>query len=94
MDTNRTRTKIRGVKFLGAVLAGAAVVAAGALTVAFDGDDSGHANVLAGSGDAPTNTTYSQPAGSAMTMGATATDTTPPTAPAVAVATPAVKAGS
>ncbi|MDT5162681.1 MAG: hypothetical protein QOC90_2991, partial [Mycobacterium sp.] len=32
----------------GAVLAGAAVVVAGALTVAFDGDGSGRADVLAG----------------------------------------------
>jgi hypothetical protein len=93
MDTNRTRTKSRGVKFVAAVLAGAAVAVAGALTVAFDGDGSRHANVLAGSGNAPTNTTYSQPAAPAMTVGATATDTTPPSAPAVAVASPTVKAG-
>ena len=58
-------------------MAGAAVVVAGALTVAFDGDGSGRADVLAGSGDAPANTTYSQPTGGAMTMGATATFTTP-----------------
>ena len=63
------------------------------LTVAFDGDDSGHANMLAGSGNAPASTTYSQPTGSEMTVGVTATDTTPPSAPAVAVATPPVKAG-
>ena len=93
MDTNRTRTKSRGVKFVAAVLAGAAVAVAGALTVAFDGDYSGHANMLAGSGNAPANTTYSQPTGSEMTVGVTATDTTPPSAPAVAVATPPVKAG-
>ena len=93
MDTKRTRTKSRGVKFVAAVLAGAAVAVAGVLTVAFDGDGSRHANVLAGSGNAPTNTTYIQPTGSEMTMGATATDTTPPSAPAVAVATPPVKAG-
>jgi hypothetical protein len=88
MITIRIRTKRRGVKFIGAVLAGAAVVAAAALTVAFDG----HANVLAGSGDAPSNTTFSQPAGPAMTMGATATATTPPSAPAVAVASPTITA--
>jgi hypothetical protein len=94
MNTNRTRTKRRGVKLVGAVLAGAAVVVAGALTVAFDGDGSGHADVLAGSGDAPTNTVYAQPSVAGMTMGATATATTPPSAPAVGDATPAVKAGS
>jgi hypothetical protein len=87
MITIRIRAKRRGVKLAGAVLAGAAVVVAAALTVAFDG----HTDVLAGSGDAPANTTYSQPAGSAMTMGATATNTTPPSAPAVAVATPGLK---
>ncbi len=51
------------------------MVLAGALTVAFDGDGSGHGNVLAGSGDAPANTTYVQPSTAAMTMGATATIT-------------------
>ena len=95
MNTNRTRTKRRGVKLVGAVLAGAAVVVAGALTVAFDGDGSGHANVLAGSGDAPTNTVFIQPTVSGMTMGATASPpSTPPSTPAVADATPAIKAGS
>jgi hypothetical protein len=95
MNTNRTRTKRRGVKLAGAILAGAAMVAAGALTVAFDGDGSGHANVLAGSGDAPTNTVYIQPTVSAMTMGATASPpATPGSTPAVADATPAIKAGS
>ena len=63
------------------------MVVAGALTVAFDGDGSGHANVLAGSGDAPTNTVYTQPAAPAMTMGATATSM-----PATTVAVPPVKA--
>jgi hypothetical protein len=69
------------------------VAVAGALTVAFDGDGSGHANVLAGSGHGRADTTFNQPKGSAMTVGATATDTTPPSVPAVAVATPPVKAG-
>jgi hypothetical protein len=87
MITIRIRAKRRGVKLVGAVLAGAAVVVAAALTVAFDG----HTDVLAGSGDAPSNTTYSQPVGAAMTVGATATATTPPSAPAVAVATPGLK---
>lgn len=92
---NRTRTKRRGVKLVGAVLAGAAVVVAGALTVAFDADGSGHANVLAGSGDAPTNTVYVQPSVSAMTMGATASPpSTPPSVPATTEAVPPIKAGS
>src|ERR1700754_3309978 len=50
MKTIRTGTMRRGVKLVGAVLAVAAVVT-GALTVAFDGDTSEYANVLAGSGD-------------------------------------------
>jgi hypothetical protein len=95
MNTNRTRTKRRGVKLVGTVLAGAAVVVAGALTVAFDGGGSGHANVLAGSGDAPTNTVFIQPTISGMSMGATASPpATPASTPAVADAKPAVKAGS
>ena len=68
------------------------MVVAGALTVAFDGDGSGHANVLAGSGDAPANTVYVQPTGKAMTMGATAIFTTPLSVPATTVAVPPVKA--
>jgi hypothetical protein len=94
MNTIRTRTKRRGVKLAGAVLAGAAV-AAGALTVAFDGDSSGPAAVLAGSGDAPTNTVFIQPTVAGMTMGATASaPATPGTTPEVADAKPAIKAGS
>jgi hypothetical protein len=81
------------MKLAGAVLAGAAVAVAGALTLAFDGGGSGPADVLAGSGDAPANTTYSQPTGGAMTMGATATFTTPSSVPPVTEAVPPVKAG-
>jgi hypothetical protein len=93
MITIRIRTKRRGVKSVAAAVAGAAVVAA-ALTVAFDGraNVDGHANVLAGSGDAPGSTTFTVPVGPAMSLGATATATTPPSAPAVAVATPSMKA--
>ena len=95
MNTNRTRTKRRGVKLVGAVLAGAAVVVAGALTVAFDGGGSGRGDVLAGSGDAPTNTAFVQPSVAGMTMGPTASaPATPGTTPAVADAKPAIKAGS
>jgi hypothetical protein len=95
MNTNRTRRKRRGVKLVGAVLAGSAVVVAGALTVAFDGGGSGRANVLAGSGDAPTNTVFIQPTTSVMNVGATASPpSTPASTPAVSVAKPVVKAGS
>ena len=94
MNTNRTRAKRRGVKMVGAVVGGAAMVLAGALTVAFDGDGSGHGNVLAGSGDAPANTTYVQPSTAAMTMGATATNSTPASVPATTEAVPPVKANA
>jgi hypothetical protein len=49
--------------------------------------------MLAGSGDAPTNTTYTQPAPSAMNVGSTATFSAPPSEPAIASAVPSVKAG-
>lgn len=75
------------------MLAGAAVTAA-ALTVTFDSNDSGQANVLAGSGDAPTNTVYVQPTLGGMNMGATATFTTPSSVPPVTEASPTVKAGA
>jgi hypothetical protein len=64
------------------------------LTVALDDGDSGHASMLAGSGDAPTNTVYVQPSQSAMTMGATATFTTPATVEPTTVAVPPIKAGA
>jgi hypothetical protein len=50
--------------------------------------------MLAGSGDAPTNTVYIQPSVSAMTMGATATFTTPASVEPTTEAVPPVKAGS
>jgi len=50
--------------------------------------------MLAGSGDAPTNTVYTQPSVSAATMGATATFTTPSSVPPVTEAVPPVEAGA
>ena len=50
-------------------------------------------SVVAGSGDAPSNTTYTQPAVGAMTQGATATFSAPPSTPSVESAVPSVKAG-
>jgi hypothetical protein len=93
MNTNRTPTNRHVVKLIGAVCAAAAVVGAGVLTVLLD-DDGGRANMLAGSGDAPTNTVFVQPTVSAMTLGATATVTTPASVPATTEATPPIKAGS
>ena len=94
METNRTATSRRCVKLVGAACAAAAVVGAGILTVAFDNGGSGHVNTLAGSGDGPANTVYSQPSVSAMNMGATATFTTPATVEPTTEAVPPVKAGS
>ncbi len=53
--------------------------------------DSPH--VLAGSGDAPTNTVFVQPVVGAAKMGATVTWTTPAPTPEVEKAVPPVKAG-
>jgi hypothetical protein len=64
------------------------------LTVVFDDGGSGHADTLAGSGDAPANTVFVQPTVSAMDMGATATETTPASVPAMTEAVPPIKAGS
>ena len=94
MNTKRPPTSRRGVKLIGAACAAAAVVGAGVVTVALDDGDSGHASMLAGSGDAPTNTVYVQPSQSAMTMGATATFTTPATVEPTTVAVPPIKAGA
>jgi hypothetical protein len=94
MNTKRTPTNRRGVKLIGAAFAAAAVVGAGVLTVALDNGGATHTSTLAGSGDAPTNTVFVQPSVSAMTMGATATFTTPATVEPTTEAVPPVKAGS
>ena len=93
MNTKRTPTS-RGVKLVGAACAAAAVVGAGVLTVVLDNGGATHTSTLAGSGDAPTNTVFVQPSVSAMTMGATATFTTPATVEPTTEAVPPVKAGS
>ena len=82
------------MKLVGAACAAAAVVGGGVLTVMLDDGGSGHASTLAGSGDAPASTVYVQPTQSAMTMGATATFTTPATVEPTTEAVPPIKAGS
>jgi len=94
MNANRKPTSRRGVKLLGAVCAAAAVLGAGVATVVLDSGGATHTSTLAGSGDAPTNTVYVQPSATAMTMGATATFTTPATVEPTTEAVPPVKAGS
>jgi len=94
MNANRKPTSRRGVKLLGAVCAAAAVLGAGVATVVLDNGGGTQTSTLAGSGDAPSNTVYVQPSVSAMTMGATATFTTPSTVEPTTEAVPPVKAGS
>jgi hypothetical protein len=50
-------------------------------------------SAVAGSGDAPANTTYRQPVAKVMDMGATATWAAPSSAPATTMAVPPIKAG-
>ncbi len=70
------------------LVGGAAFVTLGVLSLGL-GHDSTVGTDLAGSGDAPANTTYAPPTGGAMNMGATATWTTPSSVEAIAKATPA-----
>jgi hypothetical protein len=73
------------VKVFAAVLGGSAVVAMGALSVAL------HEEQAAGaSGGVAMGATFIQ--GGGMTLGGTATTTTPPAAPETSVAVPPVKA--
>jgi hypothetical protein len=85
-QTNRLRVKVLG-------LAGAAAfVTLGVLSLGY-GQGSPSGVELAGSGDAPANTTYVQPTDNAMTMGATATWTTPTTVEPIAKAVPSKSGG-
>ena len=69
-------TRRTNVKRLAAVIGGSAVVAAGALTMAISQEQASPATVTS----------------SGMTMGATSTQETPPTAPETTIAVPVVKA--
>jgi hypothetical protein len=73
------------VKVCAAVIGGSAVVAMGALSVALYEEQASGA-----SGGVATGATFIQ--GGDMTLGETATTTTPPTAPETSVAVPPVKA--
>ena len=72
------------VKVFAAVIGGSAVVAMGALSVALHEEQASGA-----SGGVATGATFIQ---GSMTMGQTATTTTPPAAPETSVAAPPVKA--
>ena len=86
MIENRSQTNRLRVKVLG--LAGAAAfVTLGVLSLGYGQGGPGGTD-LAGSGAAPTNTTYAQPTDNAMTMGATATWTTPTSVEPIVKAAP------
>lgn len=68
-------TNRRNVKVFAAIIGGSAIVALGAMNAAFTQEHAGQ--------DVAKSTT--------MTIGATSTETTPPTAPAVGEAAPAIK---
>ena len=78
------------VRLLGLVGAGA-FVGVGTLALV-TGHDGAPTAVVAGSGDAPTNTMYVQPTDSIMTLGATATWTTPTSVEPSPRAVPVIKA--
>jgi hypothetical protein len=69
-------TRRTNAKMLAAVIGGSAVVAAGALTMAISQEHAASATITS----------------SGMTVGATSTQETPPTAPETTVAVPLVKA--
>ena len=86
MTEKNSQTNGRRAKVLG--LAGAAAfVTLGVLSLGY-GHGTPSGTDLAGSGDAPANTTYVQPTDNAMTMGATATWTTPTSVEATVKAVP------
>jgi len=90
MNANQKSTQHRRAKRVGLAFGVAAVAAMGALGLSHGASTP---TMVAGSGDAPSDTTYTQPAPSAMNVGSTATFSAPPSEPAIASAVPSVKAG-
>ena len=88
METNHARIR-RAHKGILGVIGIAAFVALGALSAAHGGLGVGPGpRLTAGSGSAATNTVFTQPVVGGMNIGATATWTTPASAPATSVAVP------
>lgn len=81
-----TQTSWRSRRAIFGVIGAGAMVTLGALSAAHGMSP---ASTLAGSGDAPANTTYSSPAVKPADMGATATWTTPSNVEAITKAAPA-----
>ena len=92
MSENEKPIQYRVARRAGMGLGVAAVAAMAALGLSHGGS-APTSTMLAGSGDAPANTTYTQPVPSAMNQGATATWSAPASTPAVESAVPSVKAG-
>lgn len=92
MEQNNTRFHRIRVQLLGIIGIGA-FAALAILGIAYGDGRFGTGTTLAGSGDAPANTTYVQPTVAAATMGATATWTTPSSVMPTEKAVPPVKAG-
>ena len=93
MEDNDTRPDRRFARLL-AVSGGCALVALAVLGIHESTTTTDSSHVLAGSGDAPTNTVYVQPVVGAAKMGETATWTTPAPTPEVEKAVPPLKGGS
>jgi hypothetical protein len=92
MNENQNPIQHRHAKRVGLALGVAAVAAMAALGLSHGGSTP-TSTMVAGSGDAPSNTTYTQPAVSGMNVGSTATFSAPPTEPSIESAVPSVKAG-
>jgi hypothetical protein len=92
MNRNRRSPQGRGVRTTCAIVGASAFAALVALGAAAGSHPGLATNYQAGSGDAPTNTTYSVPNAPTMNMGATATFSAPGTEPATSMAAPQVKA--
>ena len=97
MLPHQRKTTARGrvrVKPLGVALGAAALSALGVLSFCATPPGTPTIDIpLAGSGSAPVNTSFVQPVVSGMSLGNTATESTPPTVPEVSMASPAIKAG-
>ncbi|MHA3024100.1 hypothetical protein ACXPWS_27975 [Mycobacterium sp. BMJ-28] len=81
-----THSSWRSRRALLGVVGAGAMITLGALSAAHSGG--GAASMLAGSGDAPANTTFSSPVVVPANMGATATWTTPATVEPTTMAVP------
>jgi hypothetical protein len=92
MDENQSAANHRVAKRVGAALGLATVGAMTALTLGHDGLTA-TSTTLAGSGDAPANTTFTQPVVAGMNMGGTATWAPPATTLETPRAAPLIRAG-